>query len=397
MRLSFLDEEIVALKGKGRYRFLRRLSTPQDARIVIEGEEVLNFSSNNYLGLANHPEVVAALGDFASRYGVGAGASRLISGHMDVHAELEEAMARFKGAESCLTFSAGYMANLGILSTLGDSGSTIFSDEWNHASIVDGCRLSRARVEVYRHADVTHLEDLLRASSARRKIVVTDGVFSMDGDVAPLPDIVEVKDRHGAILVVDDAHATGVLPPGGRGSADAFGLSGRVEILMGTFSKALGTYGAYLCSTRRMVEFFINKCRPFIFNTGLPPAVAGATLASLGLLSREPGRLQALWDNERLFREEMGARGRKVESDTAIVPILVGSDGDTMAASRALFDRGVFVHGIRPPTVPEGTGRLRLTLMATHTAGMVRTAAERIDEVLRERGIGNDGTVAAKG
>jgi len=397
MRLSFIDEEIVALKEKGRYRFLRRLSTPQDARIVIEGEEVLNFSSNNYLGLANHPEVVAALADFAARYGVGAGASRLISGHMDVHAELEEAMARFKGAEACLTFSAGYMANLGILSTLGDSGATIFSDEWNHASIVDGCRLSRARVEVYRHADVTHLEELLRASSARRKIVVTDGVFSMDGDVAPLPDIVEVKDRHGAILVVDDAHATGVLPPGGRGSADAFGLSGRVEILMGTFSKALGTYGAYLCSTRRMVEFFINKCRPFIFNTGLPPAVAGATLASLGILAREPERLKALWDNERLFREEMGARGRRVESDTAIVPILVGSDGDTMAASRALFNRGVFVHGIRPPTVPEGTGRLRLTLMATHTAGMVRTAAERIDEVLRERGIGNDGTVAAKG
>ena len=347
--------------------------------------------------LQSHPEVVAALAEYAKRYGVGAGASRLIGGHMDVHAELEEAVARFKGAEACLTFSAGYMANLGILSTLGGSDSTIFSDEWNHASIVDGCRLSRARVEVYRHADVTHLEDLLRASSARRKIVVTDGVFSMDGDVAPLPDLVEAKDRHGAILVVDDAHATGVLPPGGRGSADAFGLSGRVEILMGTFSKALGTYGAYLCSTRRMVEYFINRCRPFIFNTGLPPAVAGATIAALGLLTREPGRLKALWDNERLFREEMGARGRKVESDTAIVPILVGSDGDTMEASRALFDRGVFVHGIRPPTVPEGTGRLRLTLMATHTAEMVRTAAARIDEVLRERGIGNDGTVAAKG
>ena len=397
MRLSFLDEEIDVLREMGRYRFLRRLSTPQDARIVIEGKEVLNFSSNNYLGLANHPEVVAALAEYAKRYGVGAGASRLIGGHMDVHAELEEAVARFKGAEACLTFSAGYMANLGILSTLGGSDSTIFSDEWNHASIVDGCRLSRARVEVYRHADVTHLEDLLRASSARRKIVVTDGVFSMDGDVAPLPDLVEAKDRHGAILVVDDAHATGVLPPGGRGSADAFGLSGRVEILMGTFSKALGTYGAYLCSTRRMVEYFINRCRPFIFNTGLPPAVAGATIAALGLLTREPGRLKALWDNERLFREEMGARGRKVESDTAIVPILVGSDGDTMEASRALFDRGVFVHGIRPPTVPEGTGRLRLTLMATHTAEMVRTAAARIDEVLRERGIGNDGTVAAKG
>ena len=397
MDLSLLDREIAALKEKGRYRSLRRLSTPQDARIVIEGREVLNFSSNNYLGLANHPEVVEALARCAGRYGVGSGASRLICGHMDVHAELEEAVARFKGTESCLTFSAGYMANLGILSTLGDSDATIFSDEWNHASIVDGCRLSRARVEVYRHADVTHLEDLLRASSARRKIVVTDSVFSMDGDVAPLPDLVEAKDRHGAILVVDDAHATGVLPPHGRGSADHFGLSGRVEILMGTFSKALGTYGAYLCSTRRMVDYFVNKCRPFIFNTGLPPAIAGATLASLGLLTREPGRLASLWENARLFRAEMEARGRSAGSGTAIVPILVGADGDTMAVSRALFDRGVFVHGIRPPTVPEGTGRLRLTLMATHTAGMVRTAAARIDEALRERGIGADGAAAAKG
>jgi len=397
MDLSFLTEEITALQEKGRYRFLRRLSSPQDARIVIEGREVLNFSSNNYLGLANHPEVVAALAECAGRYGVGSGASRLISGHMDVHAELEEAVARFKGAESCLTFSAGYMANLGILSTLGNDDATIFSDELNHASIVDGCRLSRARVEVYRHADVTHLEDLLKSSSSRRKIVVTDSVFSMDGDIAPLPDLVTVKERHGAILVVDDAHATGVLPPRGRGSADHFGLVGRVEIQMGTFSKALGTYGAYLCSTRKMVDYFINKCRPFIFNTGLPPAIAGATLASLGLLVREPGRLSALWENGKTFRGEMEARGRKAGSDTAIVPVFVGSDEDTMAVSRALFDRGVFVHGIRPPTVPEGTGRLRLTLMATHTEEMVRTAATRIDEALRERGIGADGTAANQG
>ncbi len=397
MDYSFLDEEIRALREKGRYRFLRRLSTPQDARIVIEGREVLNFSSNNYLGLANHPEVVAALSRYARQYGVGSGASRLISGHMDIHAELEDAVARFKGAEACLTFSAGYMANLGILSTLGGPDAAIFSDELNHASIVDGCRLARARVEVYGHADVTHLEDLLRASSARRKIVVTDGVFSMDGDVAPLPDLVAVKERHGAILVVDDAHATGVLPPRGRGSAHHFGIADRVEIQMGTFSKALGTYGAYLCATRKMVDYFVNRCRPFIFNTGLPPAIAGATLASIGILEREPERLAALWENGRLFRREMEKRGRQTDSDTAIVPIRVGSDGDTMAVSGMLFDRGVFVHGIRPPTVPEGTGRLRLTLMATHTGEMVRTAAEGIDEVLREQGIGSDGTVAAKG
>ena len=390
MDLSFLDEEISALKAKGRYRFLRRVSGPQDAEIVIGGVRRLNFSSNNYLGLANHPAVVAALAEHSARYGVGSGASRLIGGHMDVHAELEDAVARFKGTEASLVFGSGYLANLGILSTLGGPDATIFSDELNHASIVDGCRLARARVEVYRHRDVSQLSDLLKRSRAARKIVVTDGVFSMDGDIAPLPDLVEAKDRHGALLVVDDAHATGVLPPRGRGTTDHFGLDGRVEIQMGTLSKALGTYGAYIGASRAMVDYFINKCRPFIFNTGLPPAIAGATLASLRLLSGEPGLLASLWGNQEAFRGEMASRGRAVDSPTAIVPILVGGDEDTMAVSGALFDRGVFVHGIRPPTVPEGTGRLRLTLMATHTREMVATAAARIDEALAERGIGTD-------
>src|SRR5512134_930159 len=388
---SFLSAELSALKEKGRYRFLRRVSGPQEAEIVLGGATRLNFSSNNYLGLANHPAVVAALVESAARYGVGSGASRLICGHMDVHAELEDAVARLKGTEAALTFSAGYLANLGILSTLAGPDATIFSDELNHASIVDGCRLSRARVEVYRHRDASHLEDLLRRSGAKRKIVVTDGVFSMDGDVAPLPDLVKVKDRHGAILVVDDAHATGVLPPRGRGTADHFGIRGRVDIEMGTFSKALGTCGAYIGATREMVEYFINKCRPFIFNTGLPPAIAGATIAALDLLSGDPGILESLWRNEETFRAEMAARGRAVSSRTAIVPVLVGGDEETMAVSHALFEGGVFVHGIRPPTVPEGTGRLRLTLMATHTSGMIKTAAELIDRTLSERGIEPDG------
>ena len=395
--LSFLDREIADLRSRGRYRFLRRLSTPQDAVIRIDGKTLWNFSSNNYLGLANHPEVVSALSGYAQRYGVGSGASRLISGHMEVHAELEEAVARFKGADACLTFSSGYLANLGILQTLGGPETTIFSDELNHASVVDGCRLSRSAVEVYRHADVSHLEDLLRSSRAKRKIVVTDGVFSMDGDIAPLPGLVEVKERYGALLVVDDAHATGVLPPRGRGSAEYFGLSGRVDIRMGTFSKALGTYGAFLCAGRRMVEYFINRCRPFIFNTGLPPAIAGATLAALRRIDEDPALLESLWRNGNRFREEMAARGRTVESRTAIVPIRVGGDRDTMAVSQHLYDRGFFIHGIRPPTVPEGTGRLRLTLMATHPPERVREAAATIDTVLRERGIGTDGSAAPAG
>jgi len=395
MDLSFLSGEIADLKAKGRYRSLRCVSGPQEAAIVIDGEKRLNFSSNNYLGLANHPAVVGALVETAGRYGVGSGASRLICGHMDVHAELEDAVARLKGTEAALTFSAGYLANLGILSTLAGPDATIFSDELNHASIVDGCRLARARVEVYRHADVTHLSDLLGQSRAKRKIVVTDGVFSMDGDIAPLPDLVEAKERHGAILVVDDAHATGVLPPRGRGTADHFGIRDRVDIQMGTFSKALGTYGAYIGATRAMVDYFINKCRPFIFNTGLPPAIAGATLAALNLLTGEPELLASLWRNQEAFRREMAARGRTVASPTAIVPILVGGDAETMAVSKGLFDRGVFVYGIRPPTVPEGTGRLRLTLMATHTREMIRTAASLIDRALREQGIGPDGIAQA--
>ncbi|MBI5575204.1 MAG: 8-amino-7-oxononanoate synthase [Deltaproteobacteria bacterium] len=385
--LSFLSDEIATLKVKGRYRFMRRVSGPQDAEIVIEGARRLNFSSNNYLGLANHPEVVAAFSEHAGKYGVGSGASRLICGHMDVHAELEDAVAKLKGTEAALTFSAGYMANLGIMSTLCCADSTVFSDELNHASIVDGCRLARTRVEVYRHADASHLDDLLKRSNAARKIVVTDGVFSMDGDIAPLPALVEAKDRHGAILVVDDAHATGVLPPAGRGTADHFGLKDRVEVQMGTFSKALGTYGAYIGASRAMVEYFVNKCRPFIFNTGLPPALAGATLASLRLLGKETDIIESLWRNQAAFREEMASRGRAAGSPTAIVPILVGGDTETMEVSKLLFDRGVFVHGIRPPTVPEGTGRLRLTLMATHTREMIATAAARIDEALTEHGI----------
>jgi 8-amino-7-oxononanoate synthase len=383
-----LEQEIASLRERGRYRSLRRLATAQDAVITIEGKELVNFASNNYLGLANDPEVVAAFAACARRYGVGSGASRLISGHMDVHAELEEALARFKGAEACLTFSSGYLANLGILATLAGPETTIFSDELNHASIIDGCTLARARVEVYRHGDPAHLEDLLKASPARRKIIVTDGVFSMDGDVAPLPDLAAVKEKYGAILIVDDAHATGVLPPHGRGSAEYFGLPvGTVEIQMGTLSKALGTYGAYLCASKGIVDYFINKCRTFIFNTGLPPAIAGATIQSLELLSRGAGRLASLWKNRAIFREEMAARGRKISGDSAIVPIVVGGDQETMAVSRALYDQGLFIQGIRPPTVPEGRGRLRLTFMATHTPEMIRIAAAGIDKLLKELGI----------
>lgn len=389
MFLSDLDKEIAALKEKGRYRYLRPLSTAQDALIAIDGRQLVNFASNNYLGLANHPEIVAAFTAAAARYGVGTGASRLICGHMDVHAELEAAIARLKGAEACLTFSSGYLANLGILATLGGAGATVFSDELNHSSIIDGCRLSRSRVQVYRHGDAGHLESLLRNSKARRKIVVTDSVFSMDGDVAPLPDLVALKDRYGVVLVVDDAHAVGVLPPRGCGSAEYFNLPpDAIDVQMGTLSKALGTYGAYICASKKTVDYFINTCRTFIYNTGLPPAIAGAAIKAVGMLADGTDLLARLWENREIFIAEMAARGRPVESPSAIMPLLTGGDRETMAVSAALYERGLFVHGIRPPSVPEGSGRLRLTLMATHTPEMVRTAAACVDELFREAGIG---------
>jgi 8-amino-7-oxononanoate synthase len=379
--------ELSALKRQGRHRFLRRVESPQEPQIVIEGRKLLNFSSNNYLGLASHPEVVVAFQKYARRYGVGAGASRLISGNMDIHAELEDAVARFKGCEAALVFSSGYLANLGILDVIGSPGAVIFSDELNHASIIDGCRLSRAGVTVYRHADANHLEDLLKASPARRKLIVTDGVFSMKGDIAPLPELVALKKHYGTLLIVDDAHATGVLPPKGRGSADYFGLSGEIDIEMGTFSKAIGAYGAYICAAQGVVDYFINKCRPLIYNTSLPPALAGATLKSLELLSSRPELLLALWKNQEIFRQGMEKRGRKVYSQTAIFPVPVGPDRETMAVSGKLYEKGLFIHGIRPPTVPEGEGQLRVSLMATHTAQMVETAVRRIDETLQEEGI----------
>ena len=389
-RSSFLEDierELSVLARQGRQRALRQVSGPQETEIVIDKRRLLNFSSNNYLGLASHPEVVEAFKRYAHRYGFGAGASRLIGGNMDVHAELEESIARFKGSEASLTFSSGYLANIGILGTLGSPDAMIFSDELNHASIVDGCRLSRAGVAVYRHADANHLEHLLKASSARRKIIVTDGVFSMRGDIAPLPELVAIKKRYGALLVVDDAHATGVLPPRGRGSADYFGLSGEIDIEMGTFSKAIGAYGAYICGSRTIIDYFVNRCRTFIYNTGLPPAVAGATLKSIELLSGRPELLSSLWKNQELFRRKMEERGRKVSSLTAIVPVLVGTDRETMTVSMKLYERGLFISGIRPPTVPEGEGQLRVSLMATHTEEMLEKAVCGIDQTLQEEGI----------
>jgi 8-amino-7-oxononanoate synthase len=334
----------------------------------MDGKEVVLLSSNNYLGLAEHPAVREAGVQALEQYGCGAGASRSISGTMELHRELEERLARFKGCEAALLFSSGYMANMGLLTTLVEEGDVIVSDEFNHASIVDGCRLSRAEVWVYRHRAMDHLEALLRKSSPRRRIIVTDGIFSMEGDIAPLPEIRELANHYDALVMVDDAHATGVLGQGGRGTAEHFGMTGSIEIQMGTLGKALGGFGAYVAGTKDLIDYLINRCRTFIYTTALPPAVAAMALAALDIVEQEPQRRQSLWDNTDYFRTGLQKMGFDTGmSETPICPVLIGENALTMEADRRLMEHGVFVQGLRPPTVPAQGARLRAALMATHT------------------------------
>lgn len=373
-----IEKEIGQIKEQGRYRFLRDIEGPAKVEIAIDGKRYLNFSSNDYLGFASSLELTDSLGEIGRRWGIGSGASRLICGNMGVHTELEERIASFKGAECGLVFSAGYMANLGIVSTLGSPGTTVFSDELNHASIIDGCRLSRARVKVYRHADPGHLEDILSRDKSKRKMIITDGVFSMDGDIAPLSDLCYLKERYGALLVVDDAHATGVIGRGGRGTASHFGLEGKVDIQMGTFSKALGTYGAFICCSRTIRDYFINRCRPFIFNTGIPPLIAGLTLKALDILEEKPQVIEKLRDNVRVFVTALQGGGARAGADTPIIPVIIGGDGETLLVAQKLLEDGYYVYGVRPPTVPEGTARLRITVSAAHEEAQIMGCAGSI-------------------
>ena len=307
--LTFLSTALEAIKERDLYRQLRPIQGAQSPRVRMEGKEVILLSSNNYLGLAEHPALREAGIQALERYGCGAGASRSISGTMELHRALEERIARFKGCEAALLFSTGYMANMGLLTTLAEDGDVIVSDEFNHASIVDGCRLSRAEVWVYRHRDMDHLEALLRRSSHRRRLIVTDGVFSMEGAIAPLPEIRRLADQYGAMVMVDDAHATGVLGQGGRGTAEHFGMTGRIEIQMGTLGKALGGFGAYVAGTKDLIDYLINCCRTFMYTTALPPAVAAMALAALDIVEKEPQRRQRLWENTGYFRTGLQKMG----------------------------------------------------------------------------------------
>jgi glycine C-acetyltransferase len=386
--LGFLSTALDAIKEQDLFRRLRYLGSAQTPRVHVEGKEAVLLSSNNYLGLANHPALQEAAIRAMERYGSGAGASRSVSGTTELHRELEERIARFKGSEAAVILSTGYMANIGLLTTLVGAGDLIVSDELNHASIVDGCRLSRAEVWVYRHGAMDHLEALLKRSSHRRRLIVTDGVFSTEGEIAPLPDIRQLADRYGALVMVDDAHATGVLGPGGRGTGEHFGMAERIEIQMGTLSKALGGFGAYVAGTQELIDFLINCCRPFIYTTAIPAAVAAMALAALEIVEKEPERRERLWENTAYFRNRLQNLGFDTgRSETPIVPVFIGDNALTMEADSRLMARGVFAQGIRPPSVPAHGARLRTTLMATHTQEDLDYALAHFKEVGEEIGL----------
>jgi glycine C-acetyltransferase len=383
--LNFLSTALKEIKEQNLYRRLRTIQGAQSATVHLEGKKVVLLCSNDYLGLAAHTILQKAAIQTLERHGCGAGASRSISGTMEPHRALEERIAEFKGCEAALLFSNGYMANLGLLTTLVEEGDLIVSDEFNHASIVDGCRLSRAEIWIYHHRDIDHLEDLLKKSSHRRRLVVTDGVFSMEGDIAPLPAIREVADLYGAMVMVDDAHATGVLGHGGRGTAEHFDMMGRVEIQMGTLGKALGGFGAYVTGSRDLIDYLINRCRTFLYTTAPPPAIAAMALAALDIVAREPQRRKNLWENTSYFKEGLERLGFDTGmSETPICPVLIGNNSLTMQADHRLMARGVFLQGIRPPTVPPQSSRLRASIMATHTKKDLDYALESLREVGEE-------------
>ncbi len=364
------------LRREGLYRERRLLETASGPRVVVDGREVLLLCSNDYLGLASHPLVRSAAGDAAERWGAGAGASPLVSGHMAPHHELEQELAEFKGHDACVLFGSGFLANVGIVSALAGSGEVILSDALNHASLIEGCRLSRAETIVYDHCDLDALASGLERAAGRQAVIVTDAVFSMDGDIAPLAEIIGLAQRHRARVVVDEAHATGVLGPGGRGLVSALGAEREVDVVIGTLGKALGSYGAFACCDRIMAEFLINRARSLIFSTALPPPSVAAALAALRIVRGDPAFVDRLGRNARLLRRELVRQGFAVnDSETPIIPIIVGDPSRATALSDAAIERGVFVQAIRPPTVPAGTSRLRAVATAGHTETEIHAAA----------------------
>src|SRR5262250_803056 len=393
--LSYLTDQLNELKSKGTYFHLRVLDDAQAPVCTFDGKKVINLASNNYLGLTTHPKLREAALAATKGYGVGSGAVRTVAGTMRIHMELEEKIARFKNVEACVVFQSGFAANAGTVSAILGKDDFIISDELNHASIIDGARLSRAKILVFRHKDTSHAEEQLASvqSLPGRKLLITDGVFSMDGDIGPLPALCDLAEKYGAIMMVDDAHSSGVLGRNGRGTVDHFGVHGRVDIQVGTLSKAIGSLGGYVCGTRDLIDFLYHRGRPFLFSTSHPPSVAATCIAAFDVLEQEPERMERLWENTRYWKKELGGLGFNIggvntpASETPITPIIIGDGKLTMDFSKELFKEGLMGTGIAFPTVAEGKARVRTIMTATHTQEELQQALETLKSVGKRMGI----------
>lgn len=385
--LKFLKEKIEELKDQGVYRKLPVLEGANEAEIILNGKKVINLSSNNYLGFANHPRLKRAAIDAVEKYGVGAGAVRTIVGNMDIHEELEKVLAEFKREEAVMSFQSGFNCNAGAVQAITEKGDLIVSDELNHASIIDGARLSKANKTIYKHNDMDSLESVLKENrdKYRNILVITDGVFSMDGDVANLPEIVKLAEKYEAMTYVDDAHGSGVLGENGRGTVDHFRLHGRVDFSIGTLSKAIGVVGGYVAGSSTMQEWLSHRGRPLLFSTSLPPAAVGAIIEAVKMLMESSEYTDKLWSNAKFFKKKLGALGFDTgNSQTPITPVIIGDEAKTMEFSKKLFDNGVFVSGIVFPTVPKGTGRVRCMVTAGHTEDQLERAVSVFEKVGKE-------------
>ena len=391
-KFNFLDEEIAQLKAENRLIKLHILESEQAPVAVIDGKKVVNLTSNNYLNMTTHPKVKKAAIEAIEKYGIGTAAVRTIIGTMTMHEELEKRLAKFKGAEAAILTQSGFTANTATCQCLMTSPQDVLiSDELNHASIIDGGRLAKAQKKVYRHSDMAHLKEILESEEvrrARRKLLVTDGVFSMDGDICKLPDIVELCDKHGVLTMIDDAHASGVLGEHGHGTVEHFHMQGKVDIQIGTLSKAFAAVGGYVCGPQKLRDYMVSTARPFLFSSSQPPSVIATCLAGLDVIENEPERLKTLWENTRFFKNALQAAGFDTgHSETPVTPVMVGDSAKAQALSRRLFEEGVFALAIVFPTVPRGKERLRTIVTAGHTRQDLEFAADKFAKIGKEMGL----------
>lgn len=380
--LEFINQEIENLQTSGLHRELRTIDSINGSRITISGKDYLNFCSNNYLGLAGHPQIIEAAQKAVAEFGAGSGASRLISGNFILHQRLEEKIAQFKKREAAIVFPTGYMANLGVITTLLDEKDTVIIDRLDHASIVDACRLSKAKLQIYPHKNMRALEKVLsRSGIFKKRLIVTESIFSMDGDIAPLPEIIKLAKKYQAIILIDEAHATGVLGKTGRGIEEYFGVNGEVDIVMGTLSKALGSLGGFVAGSDKLIDYLKNKARSFIYTTALPPSICAAAITALEIIEAQPELIEKLRINARLLKEKLAISS---SDDTPILPLIIGDPKKTMEISNLLFEKGFFISGIRPPTVPENESRLRITVSTMHSKEEIACLASSLQELILE-------------